>query len=139
MKIADLDFVLDRELAAKIIDRSVETLPSKDGLLYRRGDAPDCLYFVQHGDVLITLVAAQREVTFRAGPGSLLGIAAIIGNLPYAMSATASSNARVLRLPADAFTDLLDNEPKMKSAILKILAAEVRAARKALANLASGE
>jgi CRP-like cAMP-binding protein len=137
MRIADLDFALDSELAAKIINRSVEAFPSPDGLLYRRGDAPDCLYFVQKGDVLITLDAAQREVTFRAGPGSLLGIAAVIGNLPYAMSATSSSSAKVLKLPADAFTDLLHNEPKMQGCILKILAAELRAARKALANLIS--
>ena len=135
MRITDLDFVLDPELAAKIIRRSVETFPSSDGHLYGRGDAPDCLYFVEYGDVLITLVAAQKEVTFRAGAGSLLGIAAVIGSQPYAMSATASPDARVYKLPAEQFKELLSNEPKMQNCVLRILAAEVRVARKALASL----
>jgi CRP-like cAMP-binding protein len=135
MRITDLDFALDPELAAKIICRSVETSSAMDGLLYRRGDAPDCLYFVESGDVLITLVAAKTEVTFRAGPGSLLGIAAVIGNQPYAMSATASPEARVFKLPASEFKELLGNEPKMQDCVLKVLAAEVRTARKALASL----
>ena len=139
MKITDLDFVLDRDLAEKIICRSVEISPSSDGVLYRRGDAPDCLYFVQSGEVLITLVAAQKEMTFRAGAGSLLGIAAVIGDQPYAMSATAPSNAKVFKLPAAAFRDLLDHEPKVRDCVLKILAAEVRAARKALASLVTSE
>jgi CRP-like cAMP-binding protein len=135
MRITDLDFVLDRELAEKIVCRSVETSPSSDGVVYHRGDAPDCLYYVEHGDVLITLVAAQKEVTFRAGAGSLLGIAAVIGDQPYAMSATASAGARVYKLPASEFRKLLSDEPSMQDSVLKILAAEVRAARKALANL----
>lgn len=138
VKITDLDLVLDRELAEEIVSRSVETAPSDDGLLYRRGDPPDCLYFVEDGEVMITLVAAQQEMTFRAGPGSLLGIAAVVGNQPYAMSATASSSARVFKLSADAFRDLLAHEQKMQDCVLKILAAEVRAARKALANLVTG-
>jgi CRP-like cAMP-binding protein len=138
MRITDLDFVLDGELAEKIISRSVEAFPSSDGLLYHRGEAPDCLYFVEYGDVLITLVAGQKEVTFRAGAGSLLGIAAVIGSQPYAMSAAASPDARVFKLPAGEFRKLLNDEPPMQNSVLKILAGEVRAARKALANLVAG-
>jgi CRP-like cAMP-binding protein len=79
MRITDLDFIIDPELAATIVSRSVRVFPSTDGFLYRQGDPPDCLYYVRCGEVLIKLAAAQREMTFRAGPGSMLGIEAVVG------------------------------------------------------------
>ena len=133
-----LEYTLDRELAAQIISRSVEIIPAKVGILYHQGEPPDDLYFVKSGEVMIMLAAGQKDVMFRAGEGSLLGIAAVINNQPYAMTAKAASDAKVCKLSSEAFNDLFSSQPKMQLAVLQILAAEVRAARQALSELASG-
>lgn len=137
MSIPSLETILDRDLAEKIIGRSVEVFP-QDGILFRQGELADCLYFVKSGEASLTMKAGDKEVRIRAGQGSLLGIPAIVGNQPYAMTGKAAWEAEVFRLSRDAFSDLLKREPRMQQAALRILAAEVRAARQALSDLASG-
>lgn len=131
-----LEYTLEPELVAQIISRSSEVNVSDDGILYRHAEPPDNLYFVRRGEVMILLSADQKEVAFRAGEGSLLGLAAVVGNQPYAMTAKAASGTQVFRLSAATFNELF-TQPKMQQAVLQILAAEVRAARQALSEFAS--
>ena len=86
MSIASLETINDRELAEKIISQSAEIVP-QDGILFRQGAQADCLYFVKSGEASLTMQAGDKEFRIRAGPGSLLGIPAIIGNQPYSMTA----------------------------------------------------
>ena len=132
-----LEYALDPELVARIIDQSVEVLPPEDGILYRQGEPPDNLYFVKCGEVMIMLAADQKDVVFRVGAGSLIGIAAVVNNQPYAMTAKAASDAKLFKLSAERFTELFTKDRNMQQAVLQILAAEVRAARQALSNYAS--
>jgi CRP-like cAMP-binding protein len=81
MPIPSLETILDRRLAEKIINQSAEIIP-QDGILFRQGEPADCLYFVKSGEARLTMQAGDKEVTIRAGQGSLLGIPAIVGNQP---------------------------------------------------------
>jgi CRP-like cAMP-binding protein len=137
MSIPSLETILDRELAEKIIGLSVEVFP-QDGILFRQGEPADCLYFVKSGEANLIMKAGDKEVRIRAGQGSLLGIPAIVGNQPYSMTGKATWEAEVFRLSRDAFTDLIKTEPRMQQAALRVLAGEVRVARQALSDLASG-
>ena len=80
----------------------------------------------------------NKEIRLRAGGGSLLGLPAITAKEPYTMTAKACWDAEILKLSSDAFKDLMESEPQMQQATLRILAGEVRAARQALAPLAFG-
>lgn len=73
-----LEYTLDPDIVGQIISRSVDAIPTDDGTLYGRGDPPENLYFVERGEVLITLAADRHDVIFRAGEGSLIGIAAVV-------------------------------------------------------------
>lgn len=137
MLIPTLECILDRGLAERIIERSVEVI-TQDGVLFRQGQPGDCLYFVKSGEVTLTLKAGDMEVKIWAGNGSLLGLPAIIGKEPYTMTAKACWDAEIFRLSSDAFNDLIKTEPRMQEAALRILAGEVRAAHQALSDLASG-
>jgi len=136
MSIPSLEAILDRDLAERIISRSVEVFP-QDGILFRQGEQAGCLYFVKSGEASLTMKAGDKEVRIRAGQGSLLGIPAIVGNQPYSMTGKAAWEAEVFRLSRDAFNDLLKREPRMQQAALRILTAEVRVARQALSDLTS--
>lgn len=92
---------------------------------------------MKSGEVTILLAAHQEDVIFRAGEGSLLGIAAVLNNQPYAMTAKAAPDAEVFKLSSEIFKELLNTQPKMQQAVLQILAAEVRAARQAVSRFAS--
>jgi CRP-like cAMP-binding protein len=135
--IPTLEIILDRELVERIISRSVEVFP-QDGILFRQGEQADSLYFVKSGEASLTMKAGDKEIRIRAGQGSLLGIPAIVGNQPYSMTGKATWEAEVFRLSRDAFSDLIKREPRMQQAALRILAGEVRVARQALSDLASG-
>ena len=67
----------------------------------------------------------------------ILGIAAVVNNQPYAMTAKAAPDAKVCKLSSETFNELFNTQPKMRQAVLEILAAEVRAARQALSLLLS--
>jgi CRP-like cAMP-binding protein len=135
--IRSFECVLDPELAEKIIERSVETIPH-DGVLYRQGDQAINLYFVKSGAVTVTLeLAGRRDLQLVAGTGSLLGLAAVITCQPHQMTGEASRNSVIYRLSSDAFHELLETEPRMQAEALRILACEVRTARQALSDLLS--
>ena len=136
MSIPSLETILDRDLAEKIISRSVEVI-TQDGVLFRQGDWGDSVYIVKSGEVTLTIKAEDNEVQIRAGRGSLLGLPAIIRNEPYTMTAKASLDAEIFRLSSDAFNNLIDTEPGMQQGALRILAGEVRVAGQALSDLAS--
>ena len=68
-----------------------------------------------------------------AKPGSLLGLPAIIGNESYTMTAVARPGSEVRFVARGDFEGLIQAEPSLYPKVLKVLAAEVRAARHALA------
>ncbi|WP_348261318.1 Crp/Fnr family transcriptional regulator [Telmatobacter sp. DSM 110680] len=134
MPIPALETIADHDLVDTIIYRSAEFIP-RDGILFSQGEPADCLYLIKAGEASLTMQAGGKEVRIRAGQFSLLGIPAIVGNQPYSMTATASSDTEICRLSSITFNDLLRTEPKMQQAVLFILAGEVRVARQALTEL----
>lgn len=67
-------------------------------------------------------------------PGSLLGLPGLIGNKCYSMSCEAKAGAEIRYLHRDDFAQLMLTEPELAMMILRVLAAEVRTARAAVAS-----
>ena len=132
--IPTLEFILGRGVAEQIIEKSVEVI-TQDGVLFRQGQPGDCLYFVKWGEVALTMLAGNKEIRIRAGKGSLLGLPAVFGNQPHTMTAKAAWDAEIFKLGAEAFRDLMNEEPRMKEIVLQVLAGEVRAIRQAFSQL----
>jgi CRP-like cAMP-binding protein len=70
-----------------------------------------------------------------APAGSLLGLPGLIGDEPYTLTALAHDGARLSFVTREEFSGLMQNDPQLALKILHVLAAEVRSARRALANL----
>lgn len=86
------------------------------------------VYFVLEGRVRATLYShAGREVDYRdAGPGDMVGELAAIDGGPRSATVEALEPARLARLPAAAFRELVETRPGFTSVLLGHLSDQVR-------------
>lgn len=130
-------FVADSQLIEALVSNSSCITFGGDHVLFRQGDAPSGLYILHQGEVTLSMTSpAGDEVTsFTAFPGSLLGLPGLIGNEPYTLTAIAHKGARLCFIDRDDFTSMMKANPSLCLKMLQVLAAEVRTARRALADL----
>lgn len=86
------------------------------------------VFFVLEGRVRATLYSSTgREVDYSdAGPGDVVGELAAIDGGPRSATVEALERARLARLPAAAFHELLNSRPSFAAALLQHLSAQVR-------------
>jgi CRP-like cAMP-binding protein len=130
-------FIADRALIQALENRSHSVPCSEGRVLFHQGDAPDGLYIVRNGEVVLIMLseAGNQVMCLRAGAGSLLGLPGIIGNEPYTLTATASKGSEIGFVARDDFEDLMRAEPSLSLRVLQVLAKEVRSARQALSEI----
>ena len=110
-------------------------VPCKKGTtLFKQGDPPIGLYILKSGEanLLMDSRAGRVIMCVNAEPGSLLGLPAIIANEPYTMTALAHGGSEVRFVAKGDFEDVIRTEPSLYPMVLQVLAAEVRAARRAI-------
>ncbi len=102
--------------------------------LFRQGDAPIGLFILKSGEanLLMESNAGKPVMCVYAEAGTLLGLPGIIANEPYTMTALVRGGSEVSFVTTVDFEDLIQAEPSLYPMVLKVLAAEVRAARRAL-------
>ncbi len=127
-------FVADQELVRALRERAKVVDCKQDRILFRQGDHPTGLYIVCGGEVLMTMQssAGDEVVSFASEPGSLLGLPGVVGNSPYSLSAYAKAGADVYFVNREEFSSLMISDPSLAVLILKVLANEVRSARRAI-------
>ncbi len=127
-------FVADPALIRMLEEHSAPARCEIDGALFRQGDSPAGLYIFHHGSVTLSMISENGQSLFAAQalPGSLLGLPAVVTDKPYTLTANARAGAQVSFIGRGEFTQLMLSHPKLSAQVLKILAAEVRSARRAL-------
>src|SRR5579872_2487163 len=101
-------FVADPELVTALERRGTKVPCETDRVLFRQGDPAVGLYVVHAGVVTLTMHAASIQILkIETGPGSLLGLPAIVGNQPYSLTAEAQQGAKIKFLSRDEFTALM--------------------------------
>lgn len=128
----------DCELTDAIEARSRLLRIADKRLLFRQGQPPDRLFLLQAGEVVLTSKRPGGPVIgFRAVPGSLIGLPAIAGNVPYSMTATVTRYSELHAISILTFREIVDSNPRLSMRVLAILAAEVRSARHLLSTALS--
>ena len=137
MKLDPSAFVADPELIQALDKHSTPISCDTDHVLFNQGDHPQGLYILHQGETTITMESPTGEqlMSIQAPAGSLLGLPGLIGNEPYTLSAIARNGARLSFVPRDEITSLMRADPLLSLKMLQVMAAEVRSARNALANL----
>jgi CRP-like cAMP-binding protein len=132
------EFLADAELVVELEKRS-ELVRFRGGsrILFHQGDPPAGVYIVMRGTVTLTMQCEVGQVVFKiqVGPGSLLGLAAVISNKPYTLTAQALEHSAVSVVSRQEFADMIRTNPGLSFKALQVLAAEVRSMRHALSNL----
>ena len=102
--------------------------------LFCQGGLPEAVFLLREGQVTLTTEAAGRRRVFarQTMPGSIFGLPGVIGDTPYSLTAMADSGTQLEVVSREAFHRLLRERPEMSFHALRILAAEVQAARKIL-------
>ncbi|SPE32135.1 putative Cyclic nucleotide-binding protein [Candidatus Sulfotelmatomonas gaucii] len=130
-------FVADITLIQALEQRSVSVPCMRGHLLFKQGEAPIGLYLLKSGKASMVMTAEDGEEVLHltVGPGSILGVPAVVGRDFYTLSAMAGPGAEVGFIAQEDFEDLIQSEPSLFPKVLEVLAAEVRSARLALSGL----
>jgi CRP/FNR family transcriptional regulator, cyclic AMP receptor protein len=134
MKMDATAFVADQELIEALKKHATRVDCEEDRVLFKQGDAPRGLYIFCGGEVSMTLKssAGDEVMSLSVAVGSLLGLPAVIGNVPYSLSAKAKKGSLVSLVNREEFSRLMLTNPSISVGVLRVLAAEVRTARAAL-------
>ena len=127
-------FVADPDLLRVLETRSAPVPCHTDRVLFNQDEPAAGVYLVLDGAATLTMQSQDGRTIFSidALPGSLLGLPALISDQPYSLTATAGAGANVRFVGRGDFFALMDADPLLSLKMLKVLAAEVRTARKAL-------
>ena len=91
-------------------------------VLFAAGDAADGAYIVQQGSFnLRPQAGAESDIV--AGPGTLLGEAALLAETQRPATATAREASTVLRVPRAMFLKMLEGYPDAAQRLREIIAA----------------
>ncbi len=133
-KTATSAFVGDPELIERLESCATRLHCDVERILFRQGDAPVGLYIVRSGEATLNMnsPSGQAVMSLRAGPGSLLGLPGVLGNMPYTLSASAQAGTELSFVTREAFSEIMLSEPQLSLRLLQVLAAEVRSARQSL-------
>ncbi len=127
-------FVADPDLLRILETRSAVVACETGKVLFRQDEPPSGVYLVLEGVATLTMNSYDNRTIFsiQALPGSLLGLPALISDQPYSLTAAAGAGATVRFVSRGDFFALMDSDPLLSLKMLKVLAAEVRTARRAL-------
>lgn len=132
-------FVADRKLIHALEQRSISIQCKQGHLIFKQGEACKGLYFVKSGNVSLVLAADNglEVMQLAVGPGSLLGVPAVVSRGPYTLTAAALTDCEVGLVELAEFDDLMREQPTLFPLVLAILAAGLRSGRLALARMMS--
>jgi CRP-like cAMP-binding protein len=95
------------------------------------------LYILKTGQASLVMKGQNgvEVMHLTIGPGSLLGVPAVVTKEPYTLSARACVGSEVDFVELSDFEEMMQAEPSLFLPVLAVLAAEVRAARIALTGI----
>lgn len=113
---------------AEVAQIADEVTLDEGELLFREGERGDALYLVVEGALR---VEQGGRTLATLGTREVVGEMALLDPAPRSATCAATAPARLLRLSADAFAELLVERPEVASGVLRILTRRLRAASRA--------
>ena len=107
-------------------DRRVHTVRKKQDV-YREGDEPTRVYFVQAGRVkTVKATADDKELlTGLYGPGEFFGYLALLDQTQHSDTAVALEESALIYIPQHDFMQLLERNPEVSQQFMRLLAGRV--------------
>lgn len=121
----DLSGEVRQELAKHEL---IMTAPPGTSLL-QRGICPDQLIFLNSGSAETSVQVAGKTMSLGiASPGKVFGLHSILSGAPPDTTVTCLEKCEITLLPKTAFLDMLERNPQMYFAVIKVLSSDLAAA-----------
>ncbi len=101
----------------------------KGDVIFREGDAGDCLYVIQDGAVDITL---GNRVLKLMQPGDLFGEMSLIDGEPRSANAVARAETTLIPITEEQFLFLIGKLPYFAINVMRVLAVRLREMNRAI-------
>jgi signal transduction histidine kinase len=112
-----------------VVRRSAEVMLSPGELLFGEDDRAEAVWVVLEGELAVsTMVDGEEVVVDRLQPGAYLGEISLLTGGRAHHRARGVGTVRLLRIPGDAFRDLLHSCDHVFASVLRTLAGRVRRA-----------
>jgi CRP/FNR family cyclic AMP-dependent transcriptional regulator len=97
----------------------------KNQILFSQGDAADAVFYIQTGQVKLTVISSQgREaIVAMLEPGAFFGEGCLAGQVACMATATAAETSTVVRIDKQAMIRVLHDEPAFSELFLAYLLA----------------
>jgi len=118
---------LSKESLDQLVKMSQAVTLSAGEKLIEEGDAGDSAYVILDGELEVSKRSGARDIvlsTRRAG--DLIGEMALLNQAPRMATVRATRDSRLLKIPAEAFEQLLRSSPEATLAILHTVTARLR-------------
>jgi len=97
----------------------------KRQILCSQGDTADAVFYIQTGQVKLTVVSPQgnEAIIAMVEPGSFFGEGCLAGQLVYLATATAVDDATIVRIDKQSMLQLLQDDPTFSALFLAYMLA----------------
>jgi CRP-like cAMP-binding protein len=129
-------YVVDRGLMEALEKRSKPISCSDGRILFSQGELPSGLYILRTGEAALLAARSSGEEVecLRVTASSLLGLDAVINNVPHIFTAVAGSGSDVVFVTREDFESLFRSQPFLYPRVLDVLIAQIRDAHQALSD-----
>lgn len=120
------------------VARALRPVPFSHGqVVFSQGDDGEALYLVESGAVKIFAqsIDGREAIIGEVRAGETFGELVLVDGAPRSATATAVEDTVLLRLPRQAFNDLLESDAAFRQSVLGALAHELRRATSYLGEL----
>src|SRR5690349_1985949 len=122
---APLFNLLERD-ALRLVAFASESRTYREGdVLFRKGDRSDGGYVVSRGAIALDAGESGSSEAFVAGPGSLIGQAALFARIERRATATAREPSAIIRVSPSLMRRVLEEFPDAATAIQDVMADEL--------------
>jgi len=122
---APLFALLERD-ALRLVAFASESRTYREGdVLFKKGDRSDGGYVVSRGDIALDAKEDGSPEAFLAGPGALIGQAALFARIERRATATAREPSAIIRVTPSLMRRVLEEFPDAAAAIQEAMAEEL--------------
>jgi signal transduction histidine kinase len=101
---------LPQTLLDQVCRKSEKIKVEADTTIIEEDSLSEDMFVIVDGELTVTKQGTDREVTLASlGPGEVVGEIALLDNAPRTASVTAATPATLIRIPANAFEDLIQD------------------------------
>jgi CRP/FNR family cyclic AMP-dependent transcriptional regulator len=138
------EFPLFRDLPEELLDKatsiSEEVTFAQGEFIFREGDKADKLHFLLEGEIVLKVKLTSRPESITVSAVSQkyegFGWSGIVPPYHYTASASCETDCRVLTIPGEGFTKLLNENPAagfmVMQRLTELIASRLRNSRQAL-------